>query len=123
MSASAASVATTRGSVRTSDMGPSSNAFSLPPGGGGRDGAGARRTSAPTLLSPSPTGAEKEGGPGSEEAERLGRVADQHVLGLLVVVEHHLVRLAADARLLVAAEGRVCRIGMVAIGPHATGLD
>src|SRR6476646_1930117 len=38
---------------------------------------------------------------GIEEPERLGRVADQEVLGLLVVVEHHLVVLAPDARLLV----------------------
>jgi len=33
----------------------------------------------------------------SEEAERLGRITDQHVLGLLVVIEHHLVGLASDA--------------------------
>src|SRR5512134_3859704 len=45
----------------------------------------------------------------SEEAERLRRVAHQQVLGLLVMVEHHLVRLAADARFLVAAEGGVRR--------------
>jgi hypothetical protein len=32
----------------------------------------------------------------SEEAERLRAVRHQHVLSLLVVVEHHLVRLAAD---------------------------
>src|SRR5690242_9898859 len=60
---------------------------------------------------------------GSEEAELLGAVADQHVLGLLVVVEHHLVRLAADAGLLVAAEGGVRRIGVIAVGPDASGLD
>jgi hypothetical protein len=43
----------------------------------------------------------------SEEAERVLRVADQQVLGLLVVVQHHLVVLPADAGLLVAAERRV----------------
>src|SRR5690606_34717448 len=56
-------------------------------------------------------------------AERLRAVAYQHVLGLLVVIEHHLVRLAADAGLLVAAEGRMGRVGMVAVGPDAAGLD
>ena len=59
----------------------------------------------------------------SEEAELLRAVADQEVLGLLVVIEHHLVGLAADARLLVAAERRMRRIGMVAVGPDAAGLD
>ncbi len=41
----------------------------------------------------------------SEEAELLRAVAHQHVLGLLIMVEHHLVRLATDTRLLVATEG------------------
>src|SRR5687768_2126114 len=60
---------------------------------------------------------------GSEEAEGLAAVADQEVLGLLVVVEHHLVRFATDARLLVATEGGMSRIGMVAVRPDATRLD
>src|SRR5580700_3797851 len=59
----------------------------------------------------------------SEEAELLRAVADQHVLRLLIVIEHHLVVLAADAGLLVAAERRVCRIGVEAVCPDATGLD
>src|SRR5258708_27155375 len=59
----------------------------------------------------------------SEEAQLVLAVADQQVLGLLVVVQHHLVGLAADARFLVAAEGRVRRVGVVAVGPHAPGLD
>src|SRR5271166_5658957 len=62
-------------------------------------------------------------GENSEEAELLGAVADQHILGLLVVVEHHLVGLAADARLLVTSERRVCGIGVVAIGPDTACLD
>jgi hypothetical protein len=49
--------------------------------------------------------------------------SDQHVLHLLVVVEHHLVVLAPDARLLVAAERRMRRIGVEAVCPDATGLD
>jgi ParB family chromosome partitioning protein len=53
----------------------------------------------------------------------LGAVADQEVLGLLVVVEHHRVALAADAGVLVAAERRVRRIEVVAVGPHPAGLD
>src|SRR4029077_19595593 len=59
----------------------------------------------------------------SEEAELLRAVADQHVLGLLIMIEQHLVVFAADARLLVAAERRMRGIGVVAIGPDAAGLD
>ena len=44
---------------------------------------------------------------GLEEAQRLLGVAHQQVLGLLVVVEHHLVGLTADTGLLVATEGGV----------------
>jgi hypothetical protein len=50
-------------------------------------------------------------------------VADQHVLGLLVVVGHHAVVLPPDARLLVSAEGRVSGIQVVAVGPDPSGLD
>src|SRR5262245_46155432 len=60
---------------------------------------------------------------GLEEPEGLGRVADQQVLRLLVVLQHHLVVLPADARALVAAERRVRRVGVVAVGPHPAGLD
>ncbi|GAB4962453.1 hypothetical protein MAHJHV51_56380 [Mycobacterium avium subsp. hominissuis] len=42
---------------------------------------------------------------------------------MLVVVEHHLVVLPADAGLLVAAERRVRRIGVIAVHPHPAGLD
>src|SRR3954469_18822429 len=59
----------------------------------------------------------------SEEAQLLRAVADQQVLGLLVVIQHHLVGLAADTRLLVTAERGMRRIGMVAIGPDAACLD
>src|SRR5262249_33513550 len=59
----------------------------------------------------------------SEEAKLLRAVADQQILGLLIVVEHHLMGLATDARLLVAAERRVRGIGVIAIGPDAAGLD
>ncbi|EJZ06057.1 hypothetical protein MFORT_28624 [Mycolicibacterium fortuitum subsp. fortuitum DSM 46621 = ATCC 6841 = JCM 6387] len=58
-----------------------------------------------------------------EEALRLVGVAHQQVLGLLVVVEHHLVVLAADTGLLVTAERRVRGVGVVAVGPHPAGLD
>src|SRR6516225_11676047 len=59
----------------------------------------------------------------SEEAELLGAVADQHVLRLLVVIEHHLVSFSTNARLLVSAERRMRRIGVIAVGPHASRLD
>src|ERR1700683_1875733 len=61
--------------------------------------------------------------PASEEAQRLRAVAHQHVLRLLVMVEHHLVSFSADSGLLVAAEGGMRRIRMVAIGPDPAGLD
>src|SRR5579862_1989914 len=59
----------------------------------------------------------------SKEAERLGAVAHQDVLGLLVMIEHHLVSLAPDSRLLVAAECGVRRIGVIAVGPDTSRLD
>ena len=46
----------------------------------------------------------------SEEAERIDVVADEQVLGLLVVVEHHLVGFATDTGLLVATERGVRRV-------------
>ena len=49
----------------------------------------------------------------SEEAQRVDVVADQEVLGLLVVVEHHFVGFAADTGLLVATEGGVRRVQVV----------
>src|ERR1700691_2397750 len=61
--------------------------------------------------------------PASEEAQRLRTVAHQDILGLLVMVEHHLVSFSADSGLLVAAEGGMRRIRMVAIGPDPAGLD
>src|ERR1700739_778248 len=60
---------------------------------------------------------------GLEEAELLRAVADQHVLGLLVVIEHHAVGFAANAGLFVSAKRRMRRIGVIAIDPHAPGLD
>src|SRR5699024_1513872 len=59
----------------------------------------------------------------SEEAELLFRVADQQVLRLLVVVEHHQVVLPPDARGLVPAERGVRRVAVIVVHPHATGLD
>src|SRR6476646_6010562 len=53
-----------------------------------------------------------------EEALGLVAVADEQVLGLLVVVEHHLVVLAADTRLLVSAERGVRGVGVVTVRPH-----
>src|SRR5450631_368725 len=58
-----------------------------------------------------------------EKSKRLRAVAHQHVLGLLVMIKHHFVRFSADTGFLVSAEGRVRGIGMVAIGPYASGLD
>ncbi|EAQ00328.1 carR [Janibacter sp. HTCC2649] len=59
----------------------------------------------------------------SEEPELVRAVADQEVLGLLVVVEHHLVVLAADAGLLVATERGVRGVLVVAVDPDASRFD
>ena len=59
----------------------------------------------------------------SKEPELVLVHRDKHVLGLAVVVEHHLVRLAPEAALLVPAERGVCRICVVAVDPHAARLD
>src|SRR5580700_2849869 len=59
----------------------------------------------------------------SEQPERFGAVADEQVLRLAVVIEHHEVVLAADTRDLVAAERGACRVLVVAVRPDATGLD
>src|SRR6478752_9092114 len=60
---------------------------------------------------------------GSEESLGLVAVRHEQVLSLLVVIEHHLVVLASNAGLLVAAERRVGRVGVVAVGPHPASLD
>mmetsp|Transcript_22781 Transcript_22781/g.67000 ORF Transcript_22781/g.67000 Transcript_22781/m.67000 type:complete len:201 (-) Transcript_22781:1207-1809(-) len=59
----------------------------------------------------------------SEEAQLVLVERDEHVLGLAVVAQHHLVRLEAEARLLVAAERGVRRVGVVAVDPDAARLD
>src|SRR5881275_2005750 len=59
----------------------------------------------------------------SEEAKLLGAVAHQQVLGLLIVIQHPEMVFAADARLLVAPECGMRRIGMIAVGPDPTRLD
>src|ERR1700691_1788321 len=61
--------------------------------------------------------------PWLDEDQRLGAVADQNVLRLLVMVEHHLMSLSADSGLLVAAEGGMRWIRMIAIGPDPACLD
>ena len=60
---------------------------------------------------------------GLEEAERLGAVADQEVLGLRVVLEHHLVVLPPHPGDLVATEGGSGGVEVVTVGPHPTRLD
>src|SRR5262245_24250982 len=59
----------------------------------------------------------------SEEADGLGVLSPQEVLGLLLAVEHHAVILAAEARLLVSAECGMCGVQVVAVHPDAPALD
>src|SRR4051812_35343198 len=58
-----------------------------------------------------------------EETERLLAIADEQILCLLIMIEHHLASLATDAGLFVAAECRMRRIGVIAVGPHAPCLN
>ena len=55
----------------------------------------------------------------SEEAQLVLVVRGEDVLGLAVMRQHHLVRLAPEAALLVPAKGRVGRVGVVAVEPDA----
>src|SRR6478736_3918002 len=59
----------------------------------------------------------------SEQPEWLGAVADEQVLGLAVVIEHHPVVLPPDAGDLVSAERGACGVLVIAVGPHPTRLD
>ena len=58
----------------------------------------------------------------SEEAHRLRAVTHQQVFGLLIVIQHHLMVLAADPGLLVTAKRRMGRIQVIAVCPDAAGL-
>src|SRR5260370_196936 len=71
----------------------------------------------------SPVLAHRTSAPLLEEAHSIRAIAHQHVLGLLVVLEHHLVVLAPDAGLLVTAKRRMSRIEVEAVGPNPAGLD
>src|SRR5690606_14499631 len=89
--------------------------------GGTSPGRAARSTRA--AGGPRPRRAPPGSAPASEESELLGRVADQQVLGLLVVIQHLGMVLPADPGLLVPAERRMRRISVVAVRPHAARLD
>ena len=54
----------------------------------------------------------------SEQAQFVGVVADQHILGLLIVVQHNLVIFAPDARLFLATKGGM---GVIVVHPDAPG--
>src|SRR4051794_7023987 len=58
-----------------------------------------------------------------KEAHGAGAIADQLILGLLVVIEHHAMVFAADAGLLVTAECGMRGIEVVAVRPHAAGVN
>ena len=49
--------------------------------------------------------------------------ADKHILRLLIMIQHRLMILPANARLLVSAERRARRIQVIAVRPHAPGLQ
>src|SRR5690606_31382960 len=59
----------------------------------------------------------------SKESQRAGAVADQQVFGLLIMLQCLFVGFAADTGFLVATEGGVGRVGVVAVGPDAACLN
>ena len=59
----------------------------------------------------------------SEQPQRFIRIAHQQALGLLVMLKHHLMGFASDARLFVAAKRRMCRVSVITVGPHAPSLN
>src|SRR3990172_704825 len=61
--------------------------------------------------------------PDLEEPELLRRVVHEEVLRLLVVIEHHAVRLAPDSGSFVAAERRVRGIEVIAVRPDPAGAN
>src|SRR6516162_2251724 len=92
--------------------------------------ASVSRTRSTMVCDPTRCATSREGGragrrraAASEETQWLRAVADEQVLGLLVVVQHHLVVLAPDAGLLIAAKGRVRGIEVIAVDPDAARLD
>ena len=58
-----------------------------------------------------------------KKSQRLGAVTYQQVFGLLVVIEDHLVGLAAETRLLVSTERGRRRIQLIAVCLHPASLD
>ncbi len=50
-------------------------------------------------------------------------VRDEHIFVIAVMVEHHFVVFASEARFFVAAKRRVCRVIVIAIDPDATGFN
>ncbi len=57
-----------------------------------------------------------------EKAQFALVVGDEHVLGLTVVVQHHLVRFPTDTRFFVTSEGGMCGVGVVTVHPDPSGL-
>jgi hypothetical protein len=58
-----------------------------------------------------------------EKSHRFLVVRDEHVFVVAVMVEHHFVVFASEARFFVAAERGVRRVIVIAVDPDATGFD
>src|SRR5579864_5831099 len=58
-----------------------------------------------------------------KEPQSFRRIADEQVFRLLIVIQHHLVRLAADTGLLVAAKRSMRRVGVITVCPDAPSLN
>src|SRR5579883_659459 len=58
-----------------------------------------------------------------EKSVRFRILAHERILGLLIMTEHHFVSLAPDARVLIAAKGRMGGIEMITIDPYTPSLN
>src|SRR5690554_446293 len=59
----------------------------------------------------------------SEEPERVGVIAGQHTLGLLVMLQRHLVGFTANTGLLVTTKRGMGRVRVVTVHPYPSGLN
>ena len=59
----------------------------------------------------------------SEESQWILVIRHQDILGMAIMIQHHLVVLPPDAGFLVPAKGSASRVGVVTITPDTSGLN
>src|SRR3984885_10210539 len=58
-----------------------------------------------------------------KEPQSTRAIAHKLILRLLIMLQHHLVVLSPNARLLIPAKRRMCRIKVIAVRPHSSRLN